>query len=116
MKISVIIPALNEAKSIGGVLKHLRSLTGSFEIIVVDGGSDDDTITIAENHGVIVKSSPKGRPLQMNYGAGLASGDILLFLHADTYLPENFYSLITNALQDSKYNGGCFRLGFDADS
>jgi rSAM/selenodomain-associated transferase 2 len=121
MKISVIIPVLNESAALRKTLEHLQSLKGNFEVIVVDGGSGDESFNIADefsnlNPSFTAAKSPKGRALQMNYGSELAKGEVLLFLHADTLLPENFYELISNTLQDERYSGGCFRLSFDNPS
>lgn len=113
-KISIIIPCLNEADFLENTIKNCLRLQGNFEIIVVDGGSRDHTLSIARNFSFIkILSSNKGRANQMNYGAKKAQGDVLLFLHADTFLPENTYSLITKQLGIDRYIGGSFRLKFD---
>ena len=88
-RISVIIPALNEAEQIGATLGQLEG-TGAAEIIVVDGGSSDETVQIAESFGAHVLKGPANRGKQQNLGAARAVGEILLFLHADTRLPEGF--------------------------
>lgn len=94
MTLSIIIPVLNEAASIGENLQHLISnMTQPVEIIVVDGGSDDNTIEIVRRYDVKLISSDSGRAKQMNVGAAAASGDMLLFLHSDTILPDIFYTL-----------------------
>ncbi|MEM9545485.1 MAG: TIGR04283 family arsenosugar biosynthesis glycosyltransferase [Bacteroidota bacterium] len=115
MKISVIIPTLNEARNIRHTLTHVKNLEGDFEIIVVDGGSEDETVKISELSDVNVLSSVKGRGQQMNAGAKIASGDVLLFLHADTQLPDNAYAAIKAALSNKDISGGCFRIQFDYD-
>lgn len=84
--ISVIIPVLNEAASIQRVLCSLPAT--AVEIIVVDGGSHDQTVELARSTGVKVLQTSAGRATQMNAGARLATGEILLFLHGDTALPE----------------------------
>jgi rSAM/selenodomain-associated transferase 2 len=86
--ISVVIPVLNEAKALPFTLAALQAQGGSFEVIVVDGGSDDGTAALAAEHpGVRVLQTQCGRACQMNAGAAAARGEVLLFLHADTRLP-----------------------------
>ena len=112
--ISIIIPTLNEEDCLEKTLRHTLSLPGSFEVIVVDGGSEDETMIIAKRfEKVRVHASNKGRAQQMNHGARLAKGNILLFLHADTFLPSNTYALILNQLQKENFIGGSFKLTFD---
>lgn len=114
MKISIIIPMLNEGANIAATLAHAGALAGDFEIIAVDGGSSDATLPLLhQRRGVRVLQAPCGRATQMNHGAAIARGNVLLFLHADTRLPGNAHSLITAALADSEIAGGCFRLSFD---
>ncbi|PIQ53155.1 MAG: glycosyl transferase [Comamonadaceae bacterium CG12_big_fil_rev_8_21_14_0_65_59_15] len=99
LHISVVIPVLNEAAGIDAALQALRPLqTRGTQIVVVDGGSSDDTLSRVRAHAVQVLAAPRGRALQMNAGAKQASGDVLLFLHADTCLPADADSLITQAL------------------
>lgn len=94
MLISIIIPALNEEKLIAKILEHTLTLEGHFEIIVVDGGSQDQTLDITTGfENVKTFQSAKGRAVQMNYGAQHANGEVFLFLHADTLLPKNAYNL-----------------------
>ncbi len=114
MKISIIIPCLNEAGFLEKTLEKCINLKGDFEVIVVDGGSSDKTVEEARKFPDIkIFTSPKGRANQMNYGGQTATGDVLLFLHADTFLPENAHKLITRQLQKPGYIGGSFRLRFD---
>ncbi len=115
MKISIIIPAYNERETIAATLNAISDTRENVEIIVVDGGSSDGTPHIAASLGVRCLSASRGRASQMNAGAASATGDVLLFLHADTFLPSNFETLITNALSDPGVAGGCFRLQFDCD-
>lgn len=112
--VSVIIPVLNEAGQIGERLKYIEKLNAGFikEVIVVDGGSSDSTVEIAQNHGAKVFHSERGRGRQMNTGAMNAEGDILYFLHADTEPPSGFDHEIVNAVSRG-YDFGCFRLKFD---
>jgi rSAM/selenodomain-associated transferase 2 len=99
MQLSIIIPVVNEAASIEGMLLRLASLRKEgAEVIVVDGGSEDDTAALAAAHADIVLSSARGRALQMHAGALAARGDALLFLHADTVLPPHAGELIATAL------------------
>lgn len=115
LRVSVILPALNEAEHLRGTLLRLLAETheAGDEIIVVDGGSHDDTCLIAEQFAhCVVRSSP-GRAIQMNAGARVATGDVLLFLHADTLLPTGGLQSIRDALTDARNVGGAFRLGID---
>lgn len=113
MKISVVVPALDEAACIAVTLAALRSLPGDFDVLVVDGGSTDDTVRIARESGARVVVGPRGRGAQMNHGASLVDGDVLLFVHADTLLPRDAYARIVDALRSDDVQGGCFRLSFD---
>jgi len=116
MTISVIIPALNEENYIAQTLSQLQSLPGNFEVIVVDGGSADLTLAIVAGFKDIqLISSPKGRAVQMNKGAALAKGDILLFLHADTILPQNAYAAVAKHMEKSDNIGGSFYLKMDKE-
>lgn len=116
MKISVIIPTLNEERYIGRLLAYLKQ-DPSFllvkEVLVVDGGSEDKTSIIAEAAEAIVLNSPqRQRAWQMNLGAQQAKGEILYFLHADTLPPCGFAQKIWEA-NARGYQAGCFRLIFD---
>lgn len=113
IKISIIIPVLNEANTIKNVLLNLQSYQ-KLEVIVVDGGSEDETVAIAESFGYKVLSSPRGRAIQMNTGAAVSTGNILLFLHGDTILPANFPTMIFAAVQKPGIVGGAFELAIDA--
>ena len=112
-KISIIIPAINEA---GNIKKAIATTQGSIniEVIVVDGGSNDDTVAIAQSLNVQVISSSPGRAVQMNTGAVVATGEILLFLHADTCLPTGFDDMVCTALQQPGTVAGAFNLRIDA--
>jgi rSAM/selenodomain-associated transferase 2 len=107
MLLSVIIPALDEQDQIEATLRCARR-GAKVEVIVVDGGSRDRTVELAAPLADQVVTSPRGRSRQMNAGARAASGDVLLFLHADTLLPEGFASAIERALDDSAVVGGRF--------
>jgi rSAM/selenodomain-associated transferase 2 len=94
-RLSVIVPALNEAGVIVAALQALAPLRGrGHEVIVVDGGSSDATPDVARPHCDRLVVSPRGRALQMNAGARAATGDVLLFLHADTRLPDRADDII----------------------
>jgi rSAM/selenodomain-associated transferase 2 len=114
MKISVIIPVLNEEKRIGQVIKGVRERSSGHlgEVIVVDGGSKDQTATIARSVGAMVIQSEKGRGRQMNRGAEIAQHEILYFLHADTLPPAGFDRIIIGRVTEGS-QAGCFRLRFD---
>ncbi|MFQ5928123.1 MAG: TIGR04283 family arsenosugar biosynthesis glycosyltransferase [Acidobacteriota bacterium] len=113
--ISVIIPALNEAKAIGLALGSTRNCTG-VERIVADGGSVDKTVEVARSFGAKVVHSPRGRARQMNAGAEAAKGGLLVFLHADTRLPEGFDNHIRYIMNQSNAIAGAFELQIDAPS
>ncbi|MBD2729395.1 TIGR04283 family arsenosugar biosynthesis glycosyltransferase [Nostoc sp. FACHB-892] len=112
-RISIIIPTLNEAENIKEAIVTTQ-LNTNIEVIIVDGGSKDDTIEIAQSLGVKVISSSPGRAVQMNAGAVAATGEILLFLHADTRLPIGFDEMVGTALQQPGNVAGAFNLRIDA--
>ncbi|HBE20585.1 MAG TPA: glycosyltransferase [Cyanobacteria bacterium UBA11149] len=112
-KISIIIPVLNEAISLSRVIQRLADVS-HIETIVVDGGSQDETVNIAKSFGIDVICTTPGRASQMNAGAAIATGDILLFLHGDTILPANFDNLIRETLEDSQVIAGAFELRIDS--
>ena len=105
MKFSIIIPTLNEEKTIQSCLLDLQPLRNCSEIIVVDGESADNTRTLAAPLAHKVTISEKGRAKQMNIGAWQATGDILIFLHADTRLPENALQLIQQKINSTRQWG-----------
>jgi rSAM/selenodomain-associated transferase 2 len=107
--ISVIIPTLNEADHLTATLAPLRR-EPNLEIIVADGGSSDASAGIAQNLGAMVVRSEPGRARQQNRGAAAASGEILLFLHADTVLPAGFGCAVRSCLASSQVVAGAFRL------
>ena len=102
VRLSVVMPVLNEAQGIAAALKALAPLIKrGAQVIVADGGSSDNTVALAEAGGAAVIRSLRGRALQMNAGARQASGELLLFLHADTLLPDQADVLIAEALTGS---------------
>jgi rSAM/selenodomain-associated transferase 2 len=105
VKISIIIPVLNEAQNISGYLSQLQSLRTDSEIIIVDGGSQDNTTDLCIPLADKIIQSPRGRAIQMNAGAKIATGKFLLFLHADTSLPANSLNLIEQGLSKKNYWG-----------
>ncbi len=112
-KISIIIPTLNESQNIKATINSTQEST-NVEVIVVDGGSQDNTVEIAKSFGVKVITGDKNRARQMNAGAKNATGDIFLFLHADTLLPDNFDEMIRSALQKPLIVAGAFALKINA--
>ena len=114
--ISIIIPALNEARAIGETLDAAARVKGLTEVIVVDGGSADETVEVARARGARVVNSTRGRGAQMHAGAQAARGEVLWFLHADTHAPADAAECIARALRDPRAVGGNFRIRFDGAS
>ncbi len=114
--LSIILPTLNEESVLPRTLAALKSgdTGGRCELIVVDGGSMDSTVSLARAAGAKVIESPRGRGRQMNAGAAAAMGGILLFLHADTLLPADFPYLIETAIGRPGTAGGAFSLAIDS--
>ncbi len=115
MKISVIIPTLNEESQIEKTLLSVMKQEGDYEVYVVDGGSIDNTVTIAKKYASVINSQ-RGRANQMNAGARQCTGDVLLFLHGDTLLPDNAFREIRKRMSDTTVAGGSFYIAFDADN
>jgi rSAM/selenodomain-associated transferase 2 len=115
-ELSIIIPVLSETVSISEHIKHICDLNadGTAEIIVVDGDPQGSTINAIKGAGVLTAVAEKSRARQMNHGAALATGDVLLFLHADTLLPSNAFALIRSTMNDKHIVGGAFDLGFNS--
>jgi len=111
--ISVIIPTLNESETIARTIELTRQI-GKCEIIVVDGGSSDGTVTLTAGADRVLHTEAS-RALQQNSGAAASLGDVLLFLHADCTLAADAFTAIRSALQDPQIVGGCFDQNIDAD-
>lgn len=116
MLVSIIVPALNEEAHIVETVRGLQQLSGQKEIIVVDGGSTDQTVSLASSQGVRVLEAPRGRGVQMHAGALAANGDVLWFVHADTIPPPNALEHIQRRLETKSVVGGNFGLRFDGAS
>lgn len=124
MKISIVIPILNEAETINTLISHLitslHSTKNIEEIVIVDGGSTDGSVDIVTAFSkdkkipIRIISSNKGRAKQLNAGAAVAIGDILYFLHADSFPPQSFDKFIIQEVQKGN-EAGCFRMKFDSN-
>lgn len=116
--LSIVIPVYNESAIINNTVDHLQNLFAPLEcleIIVVDGSPQQNTIESIKDSSVIKIVSPKGRGSQMKAGARLASGNILLFLHADTVLDDNAFDYIVQTAKERNVVGGAFNLGIQSD-
>ncbi len=106
IKISIIIPVLNEENNLPDVLNNLQSFRSKgHEVVVVDGGSSDNSLMLAQQGADMVIVSKAGRALQMNSGAAVATGELFLFLHCDTFLPDNALEVIAGNYQRENYWG-----------
>lgn len=112
MRFSVVIPTLNEAAIIKQQIRYIRGLNESAEIIVADGGSSDETVQIAKNCRAKIVQSKPGRGTQLKAGAMAASGDILVFLHADTTLPSDAFIVMGNFFSRHDNLIATFRVHF----
>lgn len=108
------MPVFNEAAIIEESLDRVLRLTGDFEVVVVDGGSSDRTVELAAGRARVIQCA-KGRGTQMNAGAEATRGDVLLFLHADTILPDTAVRDIELAMNDQNVVGGAFSKRYDSD-
>ncbi|MSR60470.1 MAG: glycosyltransferase [Planctomycetaceae bacterium] len=113
MSISIIIPTLNEASTIADTVAKARAIDPD-EIIVVDGGSTDDTVAQAAGADQVL-IGPRGRAAQQNCGAAAATGEVMLFLHADCWLEPGSLTAVSKALSDEHCVGGCFRQRIEAE-
>jgi len=115
--ISIIIPTLDEERSLPPLLAAIHQERAAHEVIVVDGGSQDRTLEVARDRGVRTLVSRPGRGAAISNGAEASRGDVLFFLHADSTLPPGALDRINEVLStDANINGGNFRLVFDADT
>ena len=117
LSISIIIPTLNEALTIGLLMTHLKKYADDslLEIIVCDAQSDDNTEGVARSYGAtVVQSSTRSRAVQMNVGAKASHGDILYFVHADCFPPPTYLADIREAVK-AGFPTGCYRYRFDSD-
>jgi len=114
---SIIVPVLKEEDQINSLIDHLRTQDAdlAYEIIVVDGDSRGNTLNAIRAEDVIKIKAEKGRARQMNAGAEVATGQVLIFLHADTRLPDDALEKIDRILQNPEYVGGAFDLKIDSD-
>jgi rSAM/selenodomain-associated transferase 2 len=117
LTLSIIMPVLDEAPLIGEALQALAPFRGrGVEVIIVDGGSRDRTVELARPHADQVISSPRGRAAQMNAGAAIARGDVLLFLHADTRLPDGADAIVHEGFESSGRSWGRFNVTIEGPS
>ena len=117
--ISIIIISFNEEEWIDRIVKNLEeiiAIPASAEIILADGGSDDQTLAFAARHKITIVHSPKGKAKQANAGAKAANGDVLFFIHADMMLATNTLAAIEQKIKVEKYDGGGFANIFDEDN
>lgn len=117
IKFSIIIPVVHEGERIHDLIESLNHLDSdkNIEIIIVDGTEEQDTLKAIHSNNVIKISSEKGRAKQMNAGASIAHGEILIFLHADTELPPHALRKINSFMERREYVGGAFDLGIKSD-
>lgn len=115
-KVSVIIPTFNEAETIARTIRSVQKIEDDIEIIVVDGGSSDATVQLAESCQVTVLQSLQGRGVQLSEGAKIAGGDIFWFLHSDTIPEQNAVQAMRTALKNKETVGGNFTIRFAGSS
>jgi rSAM/selenodomain-associated transferase 2 len=113
LKVSVVIPTYNESTALVETLSRLKQHQ-PFETIIGDGGSEDNTADLARHHEVSVIQSRRGRAAQMNAAAEVAKGDLLLFLHADSYVSPQGYQKMIETMTSRPYLGGAFSLQIDS--
>jgi rSAM/selenodomain-associated transferase 2 len=115
--VSVLVPVLDEERALSGLLDHLATLPGRFEVILADGGSRDASREVARSHPLPLRlvGPVRGRAAQLNAAAASAAGEALVFLHADSRLPASAYDSLSAALRDPSTLGGNFALRFDGE-
>ncbi|HNQ00660.1 MAG TPA: TIGR04283 family arsenosugar biosynthesis glycosyltransferase [Syntrophales bacterium] len=115
--VSVIVPVLHEAGRLDALIDHVRQTAGAepVETILVDGSPDGESIGTVTRGEVTLLTAPAGRARQMNAGAAAATGDFLLFLHADTRLPAGAFRRIAETLSDGRHGAGAFDLRYDSE-
>jgi len=111
--IGIVVPVLNEDAILDRALSHLACVARGIPVVVVDGGSTDTSLDVARRYFTTRASGEPNRGVQMNLGAASLATEALLFLHADSRLPEGFEKPIGRVLRDPRVVGGCFRLRFD---
>jgi rSAM/selenodomain-associated transferase 2 len=116
MRFSIIMPVLNEEAVLDNQLAHLIQQCAhyDYELLIVDGGSSDQTVALAQRYGQVILS-PRGRAIQMNAGAAYASGDVLMFLHADTRLPNDAFCAIERIFASPEVVACAFKICFNCD-
>ncbi len=115
--ISVVIPTLNEAAELPETLRRLRRVPEVREILIADGGSRDDTVKLAEEAGCVVVNCAPGRGHQLRAGAERATGEVILFLHADTWVPQDAgWALLACLAQPRVVAGGFYKVFRDPPS
>jgi rSAM/selenodomain-associated transferase 2 len=115
-KYSIIIPTLNEEDYLPEVLNHLKQFREDFEIIITDGGSVDDTIRLAQSFKTKIVKSNQSKGMQLNSGTLNSSGEILIYLHADTFLPKDAFTLINEFFFTGKIDIATFKMKFDSSN
>lgn len=113
---SVIIPVLNESSIINQTIEHVYRIGKGvdLEVIVVDGDNEGRTLYSVRRNDVQKITSPKGRGIQMNAGASVAKGEVLVFLHTDTELPDGAFGAMSKVMDSDEYAGGAFDLGINS--
>jgi rSAM/selenodomain-associated transferase 2 len=114
LKVSIIVPTLNEERVLKKTLIQIQQLS-PHELIVSDGGSTDNTKPIAQKLSHLVVTGPVGRAMQMNSGANQATGDIFLFLHADNRLEPKSYQKMLECMENPKWIGGAFTICIESN-